>query len=66
VVPGNRNAAQNFAHLRFVVNELQQRLAPSALPADTKYVFCCRVQVNNEQMLVQQDDARAQAIENSS
>ena len=66
VVAGLRNAAQNFAHLRLVVDELQQRLAARALRADTKDVFCCRIQVDDEQMLVQQDDARAQAVQNSS
>jgi len=43
---------------------LQQRLAVCAPAADTKNVFRCRVQADDEQVLVQQDDARIQAIEN--
>ena len=64
VIPGDRNTAQDLAHLRFVVDKLQQRLAACAPAADTKNVFCGRVQVNDEQMLIQQDDAGAQAVEN--
>jgi hypothetical protein len=38
-------------------------LAACAPAADAQNVFRCRVQVNDEQMLIQQDDACAQAVE---
>jgi hypothetical protein len=38
-------------------------LAASALAANAENVFSCRVQVDDEQMLIEEDDARAQAIE---
>jgi len=39
-------------------------LAACAAAAYTKDVFGCGIQVNNEQVLIQQDDARVQAVEN--
>jgi hypothetical protein len=36
-----------------------------ALNTDTKYVFGCRVEVDDQQALVDQDNACAQAVENA-
>jgi hypothetical protein len=63
VVAGCRNAAEDLAHFRFVVDKLQQRLAAGALTANAEDVFSRRIQVDDQQVLIQEDDARIQAIE---
>jgi len=44
---------------------LQQRLATGAPGADAEDVLGRRVQVNDKQAVVKQDDARTQAVENA-
>ena len=60
------DAAQNFLQLGFVVNETQKRFTTSALCANTKNIFCGRIQAYDQEVLVEQDDACAQAVENAS
>ena len=64
MIAGRGNARQDLAHFRFVVNKLEQRLTMRALAADAQDVFCGRVQVHDELMLIKQNDACAQAVEN--
>jgi hypothetical protein len=64
VVAGDSNAVEQLAHFGVVVDEPQQRLAARTFAADTENVFCGRIQINNEQVFVQQDDAGIQAVEN--
>ena len=57
------DAAKNVAELRVVVDEAQQRLAASADLADTEDVLGGRIETDDEQVLVKQNDARTQAVE---
>ena len=63
VVAGRSNAAEDLAHFRLIVDEPQQRLAARAGAADAQNVLGRRVQVDNEQIVIQQDDARSQAVD---
>ena len=65
LVAGGGDAAENLLHFRLVIHEAQQGLASRARTADAEYVFSGRVQVDDEQMLIQQDDARVQAVEDT-
>jgi len=57
VVSGFNNATKNVSQLRLIVDELQQRLATCALNANAKNVFGGRVQADDQQALVEKDDA---------
>jgi hypothetical protein len=57
LVPGSRDATQDLSHLRLVIHELQQRLPSRAFAADAKHVFGSRIEVGNEEIVIQQDDA---------
>jgi hypothetical protein len=63
VVAGRGDTAEDFAHFGFVVNESQQRFAARARATDTQDVLGRRVQVDDEEVFVQQDDARTQAVD---
>jgi hypothetical protein len=56
LVARDGDPAQDLAHLGFVVDQPQQRLAVGASAADAEDVFCGRIQVDNQQVIVQQDD----------
>ena len=58
VVPGRGDAGEDLAHFGLVIDELQERLAPSTLATDPKHVFRGRVQVDYQQVVVEQYDAR--------
>ena len=64
VVAGGRDPAEDLAELRFVIDQLQQGFSACAVAADAKNVLGCRIEVGNEQVVIQQDDARVQAVEN--
>jgi len=57
VIARDADATQNVPQLRFIVEQSQQRLAASAACADSEDVFCRRVESNNKQAAVEQDDA---------
>ena len=63
VVARRRDARKNLAHFRFVVHESQQRFSPCARATDAEDVLRRRVQVDDEQVVVQQDDPGAEIIE---
>ena len=63
VVARRRHARQDFAHLRFVVDELQQGLVTRPGTTDPEDVFGGRVEVDDQQVVVEQNDARAQGVE---
>ena len=63
VVAARSNARKDFAHLGFVVDELQERLAARTFATDAEYVFGGRVQVDNQQTVIEQDDARGKTVE---
>ena len=50
---------------RLVIDKLQQRSTASALFGNTKNIFSGRIQADDEQMLIKQDDTRTQGIKNS-
>lgn len=64
MVAGRYNAAQDVAHLGFVVDQLQQGLAARACLADAEDVLGCRIERNDQQVDVEQNDAGTQVIEN--
>lgn len=63
VIAGPANAAENIAQLRLVVEKPQQGMAACALRADSENVFGGRVQRDDQQITVDQNDARAQAVQ---
>ena len=63
MIAGYGDPRQDIAHLRFVVDESKKRLPTRSRPADAEHVFSGRIQVENEQVVVEQDNARAQAVE---
>ncbi len=63
MIAGCCDTPQDIAHLRLVVDELQQRLAASPLLADAQDVLRRRIQRDDQEAVVEQDDARAQAVE---
>ncbi len=64
VVFARRNdAAQDISQLRFIVNQPLERFPLRAAFTDTEYVLCCRVQADDQQILIEQNDARTQAFE---
>jgi hypothetical protein len=62
VVSGGHYATQDVAHFGLVVDKPQQRLAVSALLTDAQNIFSSGVYSDNKEVLVQQDDARAQGV----
>jgi hypothetical protein len=60
-----QHAAENVAHFGLVVDQPQQRLSSRALQADAENVFGRRIQVGDQQAVVYENDASAQAIEYS-
>jgi hypothetical protein len=60
-----QDAAEDVAHFRLVIDEPQQRLAACALQADAEYVLGCGVKGDDQQVVVDEDDACAQAVENA-
>lgn len=53
---------QNICEFFVVADELQQRLTSRTGLADTEKVFCSGVERFNQQIVVGDDDARAQAV----
>jgi hypothetical protein len=64
VIAGCRDPAEDFAQLRFVIHQLQQGSAARPVAADAKNVLGRRVEVGDKQIVVQQNDAGVQAVEN--
>jgi hypothetical protein len=56
---------QDVAQLRLIPDQSQQRSTASALHADAEEIFGSRVEIDNQQIVVEKYDARAQAIEDS-
>ena len=57
VVSRRGNAAQDVSELCIVVEQAQQRFTVCTVTTDPEYVFRRRVEVDDEQILVEQDDA---------
>jgi hypothetical protein len=64
VIAGLDNTRQNIAHFGLVVDKLEQRLTARPLLADTKNVFGGWVQPRDQEMLVEQNDARTERVKN--
>jgi hypothetical protein len=64
VVAGRDNTAEDVAHLRLIIDQLEQGMAPCPLLADAEYVLGGGIQRDDEQVFVEQDDAGTQAVEN--
>jgi hypothetical protein len=65
MVAGRHHARQDVLQLRLIVEQPQQRLSAGAPLADPEDVLGGRVEANNEQVAIEQDDARAQAVEDA-
>lgn len=65
VIAGLENAAKNVSQFGFVVDEAQQGLALCPLHADAKDIFRGRIEVDDQQVVVDENDARAQAVKNT-
>jgi len=63
-IAGCCHTAEYFTQFGFVIDQLQQRLAVRSCTADSEEIFCGGVHVDNQQAVVKQDDARAQAVQN--
>jgi len=59
------NPGQDIAKLRFIVDETQQRPTAGAFFADAEDVLSGRVKANDQQAIIQQDNARIQAVEDT-
>jgi len=57
------DATEDVAQLGFIVDKLQQGFALRTLNADTKNVFGGRVQADDQQTLIEKNDAATQAVE---
>ena len=56
---------QNVRKLPVVTDELQQGLTVRAGLTDTEKVFCCRIYVFNKQVVVDNNNASAQAVDDA-
>lgn len=63
VIARRDDAAQDISQLRFIVNQPLERFTLRAACADAEYVLCCTVQADDQQILIEQNDSRAQAVE---
>ena len=65
--PAPRNTttrpAQDISQLRFIVNQPLERFTLRAACTDAEYVLCCTVQADDQQILIEQNDSRTQAVE---
>jgi len=59
VIAACEHTAQDIAHFWFVVNESQQRFTSRTLLTNAQYILGRRVEADDQQVLIQQDDAGA-------
>ena len=57
VVARFHDAPEYFLQLRLVINEAQERLTACALRANTKNVFRGRIELGDQEILVEKNDA---------
>jgi len=60
---GCSDASEDLAHFGFVIDEPQQRFAARTTATDTQNVFGRRVQIGDQQVVVEQNDARGETVE---
>jgi hypothetical protein len=65
IVTRLQHAPENVAHLGLVVDQPQQGLAARALQADAEDVLGRGIEIDDQQAVVDKNDARAKAVENS-
>lgn len=63
LIARREGATQDVSQLRFVVDQPLQRFTVRTACADAEYVLCCRVQADDQQILIEQNDSRTQTIE---
>jgi hypothetical protein len=64
MVAGAAHARQHVAQFGIVVEQFEQCLAAGATRADAEYVFRRGIEGQYQAILIKQDDARTEAIEN--
>ena len=65
VITGSHDATEDVAHLRLIVNELQQGFTLRSSLTDTEDVLRGRVHADDQQVLVQQHDPGTQRVEDN-
>jgi hypothetical protein len=65
VVARDGNARKDFAHLGLVIDEPQQGSPAGTGATDAEDVFRGGIQVDNQQVVVEENNARAQGVENT-
>ena len=65
IVTGLQYPPEDVPHLGLVVDQSQQRLAARTLQADAEDVLRRRIEIDDQQAVVDENDARAKAVENS-
>jgi hypothetical protein len=63
VIAGRHDAAQDVAHFRLIIDQAQQGVTEGAPLADTEDVFGSGIHTDNQQIVIQKNDARTQAVE---
>ena len=58
-----QHSGEDVLKVIIIANYLQQRLAPGAVLADTKEIFCCGIQGLYQQIAVNYDDCRVETVE---
>jgi len=64
VIAGLHDARKDIAHFRFIIDQRQKGFSARTPLADTENVFRCRVQPDNQQVVIEQDHAGAERIDN--
>jgi len=64
VIARLNNAAQDVAQFRLIIDQPQQCFAASAPCTDAENIFRGRIEADDQQVRIKQNDARAKAIEN--
>ncbi len=65
VITARGNARQYFPHFGLIIDELQERLAAGAFTTDSQHVFRGGVQIGDQKAVIEQNDARGNAVENA-
>lgn len=60
---GYQRAHQHIAHFRVIIDERQQRMADSAGKTDSQQVLRGRIEFDDKEIVVKQDDGGSQAID---
>lgn len=66
VIARGNYPAQDVLQLRVIADQFQKRFAMGTRFADAQDIFCSRVEPDDQQRLIEQNDTRTQAVEDLS